>query len=209
MKENRWIPRCPPTRFPDHIRDLSSSHHQFDLWTLKPQQCIGKGNPARQCSAATVCPAGLIVALSVRCRSDTEVACTVCCTSVLQQMPAAISNPAFQVRSGKIPAGCLKCSLIPVLTSVMPSQHGGILPKVPISFDLVSPESTLQFPLPSPPHCSLLWCNSYVVPIWGQILDSLILLAYTFSQKTYHPHQLVLQNSWWEEKRCMALEMAT
>ena len=55
---------------------------------------------------------------------------TVCCTSVPQQMLGAISNPAFQVRSGQIPAGCLKWSLMAVLTSVMPSQHGGILLKV-------------------------------------------------------------------------------
>ena len=46
------------------------------------------------------------------------------------QMPGAISEVAFQVRSGQIPAGCLKWSSMAVLTSVMPSQHGGILPKV-------------------------------------------------------------------------------
>ena len=58
------------------------------------------------------------------------------------QMPPPISEAAFQVRLGKIPAGCLKWSLMAVLTSVMPSQHGGILLKVPISLELVSAEST-------------------------------------------------------------------
>lgn len=58
------------------------------------------------------------------------------------QMPGAISEVAFQVRSGQIPAGCLKWSSMAVLTSVMPSQHGGTLAKVPISLELVSAEST-------------------------------------------------------------------
>ena len=75
-------------------------------------------------------------------------------------------------RIEQIPTGCLKWSLMAVLTSVMPSQHGGILPKVPIFLEQVNVEST---DLPSRPIVPRFAGNSYVLPIWGQIFDSQIL----------------------------------
>ena len=102
---------------------------------LNPNNVLARATlpcQALQCSNCRSCwsDCGSECTMRVWYGGGMQQAGTVCCTSVPQQMLGAISNPAFQVRSGQIPAGCLKWSLMTVLTSVMPSQHGGILPKV-------------------------------------------------------------------------------